>query len=203
MAPDRFEATFVLTVDRSTAWSRLVDQPDRWLPGFDSAVTVVEQAEAECLHVTKDDEPCAGTEILITLEDAERGTRITVAQWGFGEGLAAAYEVFAVGWRHIVSDLETYLVTGAHARRHLRGWGDLGAGIVAADGGLRIVTVRPASLADRLGLRPDDLLVVLAGAPVSTQDDLVTVLRVIRTLSGEIRAEWVRDGSVHKAKVPA
>ena len=58
--------------------------------------------------------------------------------------------MMAVGWRHIVSDLETYLATGAHARRHLRGWGDLGASVVAADGGLRIVRVRPESLADRL-----------------------------------------------------
>ena len=47
---------------------------------------------------------------------------------------------------------------------------------------------------DGLGLRDDDLLVVLAGAPVSTYDDLVTVLRVLGTLPGEVRAEWVRDG---------
>lgn len=203
MAPDRFEATFVLAVDRTTAWTRLAHQPDRWLPGFDSAVTIIERSEGERLHVTKDDEPCAGTDILVTLEDSGTGTRITVVQWGFGDGLAAAYDLMAVGWRHIISDLQTFLATGAHARRHLRGWGDLGADVDAADGGLRIVAVRPGSVAERLGLRTGDLLVVLAGAPVSTHDDLVTVLRVIRTLTGEIRAEWVRDGTVHKAKATA
>jgi PDZ domain len=203
MTPDRFETTFVLTVDRPTAWSRLARQPDRWLPGFDSAVTIVEQSEGERLHVTKDDEPCAGTDILVTLEDSGTGTRITVVQWGFGDGLGARYDMMAVGWRHIVGDLQTFLATGAHVRRHLRGWGDLGADVDAADGGLRIVAVRPGTLAERLGLRTGDLLVVLAGAPVSTYDDLVTVLRVVRTLTGEVRAEWVRDSTVLKAKATA
>jgi hypothetical protein len=202
MDPDRFEATFVLGVDRATAWRRLAHQPDRWLPGFDAAVTVVDAVDGERLHVTKDEEPCAGTDILVTLEDAERGTRITVAQWGFGTDLVARHELMAIGWRHIVSDLETYLATGAHARRHLRGWGDLGAAVDAVDGGLRVTSVQPGSLADRLGLRVDDLLVVLAGAPVSTFDDLVTVLRVVRTLTGDVRAEWVRDGVVQKAMAP-
>jgi S1-C subfamily serine protease len=202
MAPDRFEATFVLAIDRPTAWRRLARQPDRWLPGFDTAVTLVDEADGERLHVTKDEEPCAGTDILVTLEDAGTGTRVTVVQSGFGGALPAPYEMMAVGWRNIVSDLQTYLATGAHARRHLRGWGDLGAAVDVADGGLRITSVRAGSLADRLGLRPDDLLVVLAGAPVSTADDLVTVLRVVRTLHGEVRAEWVRDGEVQKARAP-
>jgi hypothetical protein len=202
MAPDRFDATFVLAVDRQTAWRRLAHQPDRWLPGFDAAVTVMDASEGERLHVTKDEAPCAGTEILVTLEDAGTGTRVTVVQWGFGDDLPARYDLMAVGWRHIVSDLATYLATGAHARRHLRGWGDLGATVVAADGGLRVASVHQGSLADRLGLVPDDLLVVLAGAPVATMDDLVTVLRVVRTLPGDVRAEWVRDGEVHKATVP-
>lgn len=46
----------------------------------------------------------------------------------------------------------------------------------ATSGGLRLSGVRRDSLAQRLGLHDDDLLVVLAGAPVSNHDDLVTVL---------------------------
>ena len=199
MAPDHFEATFVLGVDRVTAWTRLADHPSRWLPGFDATVTVTERSEGERLHATKDDEPCAGTAIVVTLEDAGTGTRVTVVQSGFGDWMAAAYDMLAVGWRHIVSDLHTYLATGVHARRHLRAWGDLGAGVTAIDGGLRVGTVRRGSLAGRLGLRGDDLLVVLAGAPVSTHDDLVTVLRVLGTQPGPVAAEWVRDGVVHEA----
>ena len=196
MEADQFAATFVLGVDRATAWNRLADHPDGWMPGFDSLVTVVESVEGERLHVTKDDEPCAGTHIVVTLEEAETGTRITVVQSGFGDALAGLREMMAVGWRHLVSDLQTFLATGAHVRRHLRAWGDLGAPVTAVDGGLLVGTVRDGTLAARLGLRAGDLLVVLAGAPVSSLDDLVTVLRVVGPASGSVSAEWVRDGVV-------
>ena len=204
MTADHFEATFVLGIDRDTAWARLTEHPvdapggdERyWLPGFDSAASVVEHEAKTRLRLTKDDEPCAGTEIVVTLADAETGTRITVVQSRFGDWLPALYDTMAVGWRHIVADLQTYLCTGVHARRHARPWGDLGADVTPAAGGLRINTVRPATLADRLGLNDDDLLVVLAGAPVSCHDDLATVLRVLASRSGTIDAEWVRGGTL-------
>ena len=50
----------------------------------------------------------------------------------------------SVGWRYIVADLQTYLATGVHARRHLRPWGDLGAEATAIDGGVSIDGVRRA-----------------------------------------------------------
>ena len=208
MSEDRFEATFVLSIDRDTAWTRLTEHPIEsdegeqrcWLPGFDTSATVVEQEPAARLHLTKDDEPCAGTDIVVTLADTETGTRITVVQSRFGDWMPALYDVMAVGWRHIVADLQTYLVTGVHARRHLRPWGDLGADVTPIAGGLRIDRVRADTLADRLGLAGDDVLVVLAGAPVSSHDDLVTVLRVIGGRPGVVEAEWVR-GSARQTAV--
>ncbi|MGH8978353.1 MAG: SRPBCC domain-containing protein [Acidimicrobiia bacterium] len=205
MTADHFEATIVLHVDRAAAWKRLTehsilstsDATRYWLPGFDSAVTVSEEAPDERLCATKDDQPCAGTEIVVTLSDTEAGTQITVVQSRFGDWLPARYDMMAVGWRHIVADLHAYLATGAHARRHLRAWGDFGADARPRDGGLLVEGVRPDTLADRIGLRDGDLLVVLAGAPVATYDDLVTVLRVIATLPGPVHAEWVRDGAMH------
>jgi len=207
VTPDHFEATFVLSIDRATAWTRLTEHPiespsgaDRyWLPGFDSAVTATEQESGTELRVTKDDEPCAGTDIVVTLDVTDTGTRITVVQSRFGDWMPPLYDTMAVGWRHIVADLQTYLCTGAHARRHFRPWFDLGADVTATAGGLRISNVRADTLAHRLGLHDDDLLVVLAGAPVSGHDDLVTVLRVLDHRPGEIEAEWVRDGSVRTA----
>lgn len=207
MTTDRFEATFVLQVDRDTAWKRLTEHPLEsgdtsdafWLPGFDTRASVTDRSDGEALTVVKDDEPCAGTTIMVTLSDAETGTQITVTQSGFGDWLPASYAFMAVGWRHIVADLQAYLATGVHARRHLRGWGDLGAGVTAAPGGLQIERVRPDSLADRLGLRQGDVLVVLANAPVSTHDDLVTVLRVLLEVSEPISAEWIRDGELQSA----
>ena len=204
MNPDRFEATFVLGVDRDAAWKRLTEHPadsaggaERyWLPGFDGVATVTEQEPGRELRLTKDGEPCAGTNIVVTLADAETGTRITVVQSRFGDWMPPLYDVMAVGWRHIVADLQTYLSTGAHARRHFRPWGDLGADVTPIAGGLRVSDIRPDTLADRLGLRDDDLLVVLGGAPVSNYDDLVTVLRVLDAHPDQVEAEWVRDGAL-------
>ena len=150
MTPDHFEATFVLSIDRGAAWKRLTEHPvestsdDRryWLAGFDATATVVDEDAETRLRVTKDDEPCAGTEIVVTLTDTEAGTQITVVQSRFGDWLPAAYEMMAVGWRHIVADLHTYLATGAHASRHLRAWGDLGADVTPAAGGMRVRAVR-------------------------------------------------------------
>ena len=87
--------------------------------------------------MTKDDEPCAGTDIVVTLEDEDTGTRVHVTQ-SFGDWLPTRYEIMSVGWRYIVADLQTYLATGVHARRHLRPWGDLGAEATAIDGGVSI-----------------------------------------------------------------
>ena len=209
MSPDHFEASFVVSIDRDTVWRRLtehpIDAPDGseryWLPGFDSAATVTEQDAGKRLRLTKDDEPCAGTDIVVTLAD-ETGTRITVVQSRFGDWMPALYDVMAVGWRHIVADMQTYVCTGAHARRHFRPWCDFGAKVTATSGGLRLSDVRADSLAQRLGLHDDDLLVVLAGAPVSCHDDLVTVLRVLDGRPGPIEAEWVRDGAIQMASTP-
>ncbi|HEU0172207.1 MAG TPA: SRPBCC domain-containing protein [Acidimicrobiales bacterium] len=202
MTTDRFHASFRLRIDRDTAWHRLTadeagsDVPAHlWLPGFDSQVTVVDAAAPDRLRATKDDEPCAGTDIVVTLEDEDTGTRVHVTQSRFGDWLPTRYEIMSVGWRYIVADLQTYLATGVHARRHLRPWGDLGAEATAIDGGVSIDGVREGTLAHRLGLTSGDLLVTLAGAPVASLDDLVTVLRVLDATTRP-DAEWVRSGAL-------
>jgi Activator of Hsp90 ATPase homolog 1-like protein/PDZ domain len=202
MTKDRFQASFRLRIDRATAWHRLTAAdagPDEaahlWLPGFDSHVTVVEATAPDHLRATKDDEPCAGTDIVVTLEDVDTGTRVHVTQSRFGDWLPARYEIMSVGWRYIVADLQTYLATGVHARRHLRPWGDLGAEVTAIDGGVGIDRVREGTLAHRLGLADGDLLVSLGGAPVASLDDLLTVLRVLDATAPP-DAEWIRSGAL-------
>jgi Activator of Hsp90 ATPase homolog 1-like protein len=202
MTTDRFHASFRVRIDRDTAWHRLTadeagsDVPAHlWLPGFDSQVTVVDAAAPDRLRATKDDEPCAGTDIVVTLEDEDTGTRVHVTQSRFGDWLPTRYEIMSVGWRYIVADLQTYLATGVHARRHLRPWGDLGAEATAIDGGVSIDGVREGTLAHRLGLTSGDLLVTLAGAPVASLDDLVTVLRVLDA-TARPDAEWIRSGAL-------
>jgi hypothetical protein len=203
--PDRFEATFRLRISRDLAWERLTQnerdgsEATLWLPGFDSRATVVSAEPPERLEATKDEEPCAGTDIVVTLTDDGTGTRIHVVQSRFGDWLPDRYETMAVGWRYIVADLQTYLATGVHAGRHLRPWGDPGADVRAADGGVQVRHVRGSGLAHRLGLVDGDLLVTLAGAPVASLDDLVTVLRVVEP-DGAVRATWIRGGELLRAE---
>lgn len=200
---DHFEATFVVGVDRRTAWDRLAGRRTEdgavWLPGFDSPATVDEEVAGDRLRATKADEPCAGTEIVVVLEAAETGTRITVVQSRFGDWIRGAYDAMAVGWRYIVADLRVALATGVHPGRHLLAWGDLGADVTPADGGLSVEVVRPGTLADRLGLVEGDLLVLLAGAPVTGFDDLLTALRVLGPDPGQVSAAWVRGGELVEA----
>jgi hypothetical protein len=199
---DGFEATFHVRIDRDTAWARLTERDAGdgrlWLPGFDSRVTVRDAQPPERLEAVKADEPCAGTDIVVTLESSDTGTRIRVVQSRFGDWLTDLRDTMAIGWRHIVADLQTYLATGVHARRHLRPWGDLGARPHAVDGGVRVDHVVAGGYADRLGLADGDLLVTLAGAPVSSLDDLVTILRVLDA-GAPNDAEWVRRGALVSA----
>lgn len=207
--PDGFEATFRVRIDPGTAWQRLTgtDEPvvtgdHIRLAGFDSMVTVVEADPPGRLRASKDDEPCAGTDIVVTLADDASGTRIHVVQSRFGDWLPARYDMMSIGWRHIVADLQAYLTTAVHPRRHLRPWGDLGADATATDGGVRIDHVRAGGLAHRLGLAEGDLLVTLVGAPVASLDDLVTVLRVLLATGAPPTAEWIRSGRLMTAGQP-
>lgn len=110
--------------------------------------------------------------------------------------MAAFYEIIGIGWRHIVADIETYLSTDVHIGRHARPWADLGASAGMTTGGVLIGEVQPDGLADRLGLEPGDLLVVLSGAPMSCLDDVFTALRILQHGSQTVSAEWVRSGSL-------
>ena len=192
-----FEATFRIRLDREAVWERLTGKQNGdeiWMPGFDSAAVVRKAEPSERLRVVKKDPPCEGTDIVVTLVDGEHGTRVRVVQSGFGD-LPGGAELFALGWRRIVADLQTFLATGVHARRFLRAWGDFGADPLADDGGIRVRDIRPGGLADRLGITDGDLLITLADAPVTTVDELLTVLRVLDTTGDDHpAAEWIRGG---------
>lgn len=214
-----FEDTFSVPVDLSTAWERLtsrrLDDGRLWLPGFDGAVDVKvmeigddpDEGPAR-LEAVKSDDPCAGTEIVVRLDDraAEHHTRLFVSQSNFGESFPTMRDVLEVGWAHIMADLHTYLTTGVHAARHFRRWGDIGAETHPADGGVLIGDVAAGGLADRLGLAEGDVLVTICDTPVSSMHNLATILRVLTNLEIEddrIDAEWIRDGVLCSGRAQA
>jgi hypothetical protein len=203
MTTDGFEAVFEIAVDRSEAWRRLtggrgVIEPgdELWLAGFDARLLVDDVVAGAKVHGIKDEEPCAGTRIVVVLEDQKSGTRVRVVQSGFGDWFRSAQEMLAVGWRFIVADLQTFLVTGVHARRHLRSWGNLGASVHTADGGVRVDAVDAGGMARRLGLREGDLLVSFREAPVASVGDLVTAVRTLGAHEELAQATWIRAGEL-------
>jgi hypothetical protein len=141
--------------------------------------------------VRKVTEPCAGTEIVITLEHEGSGTKVTIVQSGFGAMWTFAADALEVGWRHIVADLALYLERGVHGSRHIRRWGNFGCVFRDTDFGLEVVSAMGDSFAQRVGLTAGDIVIAVAGAPVVTRAELESLMRVLP--SGEtVEVEWVR-----------
>jgi hypothetical protein len=186
---DGFEATFVVRTPRTDAWERLssaapvsdvLPEPrtgQRWMPGFEGASDDVEVVPGHLLRTRKASFPCDGTEIVVTLEDEGTGTRITIAQFGFGPGFEQQRPWLAAGWATIVADLVVFFERGVVPGRHLTAWSSIGCEVFETACGLVVGTVAAGQLAAQVGLRPDDLLITIAGAPVTTIRDLSVLVR--------------------------
>ena len=61
-----------------------------------------------------------------------------------------------------------------------------------------MTTVGAGSWADRLGLRSDDVLLTVAGAPLYTARELGVVERIVHA-GHDVAATWVRDGEYIEA----
>lgn len=185
MSDDGFEATFVIRVSAAEAWEHLVaadagrelEEEQVWLPGFQDVAEVVEVDRGRSLRARKLNQPCAGTEIVVTIEDEERGARITVSQHGFGPGFGALRPWLATGWPAIVTDLAIVLERGVDPGRHLGRWAALGGDVTETPLGLEVGDVVGGALAAQAGLRDGDVLLALAGAPVTSIAELALVLR--------------------------
>lgn len=208
---DEFEATFVVDLAPEEVWQSLVDRTvpgdagsegtvHYVLPGFPSfeplpipgaRCTVIEEDPGRLLRVKKDHHPCLGTEIGITLEHAESGTRVTIVQSGFGAFLdfAGRDTVFGHG-QQIVNDLQLYLERGLIVPG--TAWGvNLGAVPKRTPVGLEIGRVDDGSFGQRAGLETGDLLLTIGGIRIHGIEQLATVLALIDPAS-KIDITWAR-----------
>ena len=198
---DGFEATFVVQAPPEVVWERLSGRKgDLWrLPAYEALGEELYVEPGRQLHVRKATEPCAGTEIVITLEHEGSGTKVTVVQSGFGAMWTFAADALEVGWRHILADLALYLERGVHGARHIRRWGNFGCVFKDTEFGLEVVNTMADSLAQRAGLVPGDIVIAVGGAPVVTRAELESLLRVLP--SGEtVAVEWIRGNEKREAK---
>jgi len=212
---DDFEATFVVEIAPAEVWKALTrrvveadGEPHYVLPGFPSLVpldlpgarcTPLEVEENRLLRVRKDHEPCAGTEIALRLEQAGTGTRVTIVQSGFGAFLdiVGRSTVFAHG-QQIVNDLRLYLERGVTVVG--TAWGPfLGGTPRQTPIGVEIDSVQPASFAERVGLRPGDLLLTLRGIRIHDLAQLWTVL-ALTDAAAPAEASWLRGSEVMAGK---
>jgi hypothetical protein len=206
---DGFEATFVVSTTRPDAWQRLRDatpardwvpgpEPDQWwIPGVEGPGDELEVVHEKRLHVRKAAFPCEGSEIVITMEDAETGTRITFVQNGFGPDFPERRPWLESGWWCIRADLFVYFEHGIAPGRHLRPWVGIGCDVAETAGGLTVASVSPGGAAAQAGVHAGDLLLTVAGAPVVTIRELSILARSLRN-GQEATFSYLRDRGVRK-----
>lgn len=133
------------------------------------------------------------TEVTVTFQAHEGGTRITVTHAGFGDGAewVGQLQGHAHGWSQVLADLVLYLETGVALRRSFT-WRSR-MGVVTADtpAGVTLARVHGGGAAAAAGLQAGDLLVQLGAAPLFDTADLWLTLAVYQP-GEEVEAVVVR-----------
>jgi len=204
-----FEAGFEVEGTPAQHWAALDelrgtvdDRVDgQWyLPGFESTGIALEVEPQRRLLVRKDTMPCEGTTIEVALAASDAGTSITLVQAGFDAVfLEHAGEAFWMAAEHIAADFELFFRFGVQGGRHGRPWSWSGWRSRATSIGLEVDEVHDGTYAARVGLAPGDVVLTLAGAPLLTERDLATVLRVVAP-GDDVEVTWVREGQRHAAR---
>ncbi len=200
MTGRKFEVTFTLDIPREEAWANLAgDGPKAdeagtlqwWLPGFEAPGNQVEVDPGRLLRVTKAVEPCKDTEIVVVMEDAGTGTRITIVQSGFPAWIERNIEAITIGWTHIVADFALYVRTRQRGKRHIARWGSPGIEVRDSLEGPVVTAVRDDSYGKRVGLAEGDIVLTVGGVPMANSRDFYSAVRLLRT--GEpVVATWIR-----------
>lgn len=205
---DRYEAEFVVDKSQEEVWQALQVENEVepvWLsafprmPGFDTTGTVIEVDPPRLARATKESEPCKDTEIAITLESVDNGTKVIVVQSGFPAYVKDALESFTIGGNQIINDLALYLQRGVSMSRHSLPWAFAGFTTREVDTGLEVAAVMPGFFGEKVGLEEGDLLMTLGEAPVFTQLDLQAMLRVFKA-GDELAATWVRGSELQQGQ---
>lgn len=199
---DRFEATFVVRTTPDETWEVIAqgrrDDNTWWLPGFEANVEVEDVDDGKRLRGRKVTQPCANTEIVVTVEASESGSTVTIVQSGFGkEFFAQAVDGLTIGWTHIVGDFALYLERGVRGGRHLLPWGSLGCTVHETPAGLEVNGVQ-GGFAQQHGIEPGDILLTIRNAPLWNLREFFTVARLLRK-GDEVEVTWVHDRDLMRA----
>ena len=211
----KFEKTFEVAVPVSRAWQAFADSHERsqweacvyeieprpggrvyWRVGAYECTGEVQEAEpGKILRHTEITGPHQQSEVTVTFEEVEGGTRIRVTHAGFGDGdeWQSQLESTTCGWSQAIADLVLYLESGVVAKRFVQAWHHPGFQAIEVPSGLRVVGIDEGGFGERVGLRTGDVLLTFGGAPVYLQSDLAVVGRTHQP-GEKLTLEWVRGG---------
>jgi uncharacterized protein YndB with AHSA1/START domain len=211
----RFERTFTIAVPVQRAWQAFADGHERsqweavsyeidpvpggrvhWtLPGVEAEGEVVEAVPNRVLRHVERGGPHADSEVTVTFEAVDDGTRVTITHAGFGgaEDWDEWLEGTTLGWTQAIADLLVYLETGVPARRFVTQTHSPGMTMRDTPGGVEVLTVSPGTLADQAGMAPGDLVLRVGGVPVFTIAELWVLMREHGPKT-QLDVEYIRSG---------
>jgi uncharacterized protein YndB with AHSA1/START domain len=217
----RFEKTFTLSIPVDKAWEAFTDPKliEVWLTGTVEKADVRPGGQIAWApddygqmvwdivdvdpgrRLTYREAPAilpVATEVTVTFEEAEAGTRLTVTQSGFGEGVdwQAQIDSVGLGWTQTLAALDLYLRTGVRLDRFFTFRSDLGFAADDVLAGPLVRTVTGDSFAARAGIRPGDIVVRLGDAPIFGRTDLWLFTRE-HDAGEEVEVAYARGGEVH------
>jgi uncharacterized protein YndB with AHSA1/START domain len=139
----------------------------------------------------------AATQISVAFVCGNGGTHVTISHSGFGTGpdWAGLRDTHELGWTNHLANLQLYLLTGVPMAREISWRADFGALISDAPAAPVILAVGPGSCAEQAGLRPGDLVIKLAGAPVFRLSDIWFAVRE-HAHGTTVEVSFIRNGSI-------
>jgi uncharacterized protein YndB with AHSA1/START domain len=219
----RFEKTFSLSVPAGRAWQAFTDPKDLevWLPGKIDRTDVApggritweggEYGQELAWDIVSADPPnslvfresgiLAGeTEVTVTFEQADTGTRVTVTQAGFGDDEDWQHHLESAGhsWGQTLAALDLYLRTGARYDRFFTFRSGLGMLTKDELAGPVVHSVGADSFAANAGLQPGDIILKLGAAPVFSYADLWLFTRE-HAAGEQVEVTFVHDREVRTA----
>ncbi|HET6529202.1 MAG TPA: SRPBCC domain-containing protein [Actinoplanes sp.] len=219
-----FEKTFTLAVPVAKAWQAFTDPEliEVWLSGkideadvqpggriawapdeYGQLVWDIVEVDPQRRLVYREGPGIlpAATEVTVTFEEASAGTRLTVTQAGFGEGVdwAAQIEGVGLGWVQTLAALDLFLRTGVRLDRFFTFRSDLGVEADDVLAGPIVRSVADGSFAAAAGLAPGDIIVRLGAAPIFDRSDIWLFTRE-HTVGEEVEIGYVRDGAVRTGR---
>jgi uncharacterized protein YndB with AHSA1/START domain len=220
----RFEKTFTLSVPVDQAWEAFTDPKliEVWLTGTvekadvrpGGQIAFAPDEYGQLVWDIVDVEPGqrltyregpgilpVATEVTVTFEEAGTGTRLTVTQSGFGEGVdwQAQIDSVGLGWGQTLAALDLYLRTGVRLDRFFTFRSDLGFHADDVLAGPLVRAVTDGSFAARAGVEAGDIVVRLGDAPIFSRTDLWLFTRE-PDAGEEVEIAYARAGEVHTGR---